>query len=253
MISQHPVSARERSDDAARRVNVINQCAIDLDRIGATATADRAHVPIDGIAAADRRPDTETIGTLVSTKRLTLRQGTKIRSAHIIQSGHHIVIGPDEVLGLAPAGRRRIDRAIFARVHPNARLTQPGDVLITTVPRPAAMIDWDGYAIAETPVRILRIPLAQTEQFTPRVLAALLFATGAGTRPSGAVRASLALEDHRVPLLAPREVRRLDVTLARIETRHAVAQREIDVLDKLKHTAVGGLIDGTLAIASDEE
>ena len=81
-------------------------------------------------------------------------------------------------------------------------------------PRPAAMVDRDGYSIAEFPVRILRIPETEAEQFTPRVLAALLFADGSGTRAAGAVRAGRALEDQRVLLLPPAQVRRLDQLLA---------------------------------------
>ena len=52
------------------------------------------------------------------------------------------------------------------------------------------MVDTRDYAIAEFPVRILRIPAAEAEQFTPAVLAALLFADGSGTRgPGQSVRA----------------------------------------------------------------
>jgi hypothetical protein len=81
-----------------------------------------------------------------------------------------------------------VDRELFASRYPNAKLTQPGDVLLTMTPRPGATVDWDGYAIAEYPVRILRIPPAETGQFTPRVLCALLSATVRGTgwpEPSG--------------------------------------------------------------------
>ncbi len=51
---------------------------------------------------------------------------------------------------------------VILEEYPVASL-KPGDVLITTVPRPAAMVDSRGYAIAEFPVRILRIPAAETE------------------------------------------------------------------------------------------
>jgi hypothetical protein len=163
-----------------------------------------------------------------------------------------VVLGTEEVLGTRRPGQRRVDREVFARNHPNARLTVPGDVLVTTIPRPGVMVDTHGYAIAEFPVRILRIPEAETEQFTPRVLAALLFADGSGTRAAGAVRAGRALEDHRVPLLPPAQVRRLDQLLAEIGARRDLAHRELDVLDELQTAAIGGLTDGTLTLTSDE-
>jgi hypothetical protein len=123
-------------------------------------------------------------------------------------------------------------------------------VLVTMKPRPGAMIDWDGYAIAEFPVRILRIPATETEQFTSRLLAALLFGDGSGGRAASAVRAGRLLEDQRVPLLSPAEVRLSDALLRSLDGRRAVAQREIDILDELRRVATGGLIDGTLALTS---
>jgi len=252
VVSQRPSSPRERETAAHRRVAAVTQCGVDLDRIGATATADRRHVSAETLAAADLHPATETVGALIRSKRLVPRPGTRIAASHITPSGHHVVFGTEEVLGTRRPGQRRVDREVFARNHPNARLTEPGDILVTTIPRPGVMVDTHGYSIAEFPVRILRIPEAETEQFTPRVLAALLFADGSGTRAAGAVRAGRALEDHRVLLLPPAEVRRLDRLLAEIDARRDIAQRELDVLDELQTAAIGGLIDGTLTLTSDE-
>jgi hypothetical protein len=102
-------------------------------------------------------------------------------------------------------------------------------------------------------VRILRIPGTETEQFTPRVLAALLFASGPGRRPAGAVRAADNLKEQRVPLLPVAEVRHLNALLASIDARRALTRREIDLLDELCHVATGGLIDGTLTLVSNDK
>ncbi len=181
-----------------------------------------------------------------------MRKGTRISQAHIDAAGKHVVLGADEVLGLRRPGRRRVDFEVFVKRYPGARLTEPGDVLVTMSPRPGAMVDQAGYSIAEFPVRVLRIPEPESEQFTPRLLAALLFADGSGGRPAGAVRPGQTLEDQRVVLLPPAEVRRLDTLLAEIHARRSAAQREIDVLDELLQVATGGLIDGTLTLAGDD-
>jgi len=258
MISGRPTSRRERADDAARRVTLVTQRGADLDRIGANATANRGHVPIELLAAVDPqlpgsvRPKTEAISALVKAKRLTLHKGTRLKAEHITSSGHHVVLGTDEVLGIRRAGERRVDRQVFARAYPNAQLTQPGDILFTTVLRPGAIVDQRGYSIAEFPVRILRIPAAESEQFTCRVLAALLFADGSGSRAEGAVRASRAIEDQRVILLPPDQVRALDRLLTRIDDRRDLARKELDVIDELQDAAIGGLIDGTLTLIPSE-
>jgi len=238
---------------------MVTQRGADLDRIGATATADRRHVPtellaaVDLFAAVELRPRAETVGALVKGKLLALHQGTRIKPEHITPAGHHVVLGPDEVLGIRRPGERKVDRALFARTHPAGRLTAPGDVLVTTVPRPGVMVDTRGYAIAEFPVRILRIPAAEAERFTPAVLAALLFADGSGTRVAGAIRAGRSLEDQRVIALPPDQVRSLDRLLGEIGARRNQARRELDVLGELQDAAIGGLIDGTLTVIPDNQ
>jgi len=257
-IGSRPTSPRERAEGAARRVTLITQRGADLDRIGATATADRRHVPtellaaVEPLAADESRRRTETVGALVKAKQLTLHQGSRIKPEYITPTGHHMVLGSDEVLGTRRPGERNVDRALFARAHPSARLTEPGDVLATTVPRPGVMVDTRGYAIAEFPVRILRIPAAEAEQFTPRVLAALLFADGTGTRAAGAVRPGRSLEHRRVTVLPPDQVRHLDRLLGEIDARRDLARRELDVLGELQDAAIGGLINGTLTVIPDE-
>ena len=209
-------------------------------------------MPTEALASASLTPAAQSLGALLRARRLVLRQGTRIKKAHLSSSGHHAVLGTEEVAGIRRPGLRRIDRETFAQAYPNARLTEPGDILVTMTPRAAAMVDRDGFSIAEFPVRILRIPVAEAEQFTPRVLAALLFADGSGTRPAGAVRAGRALEDQRVLLLPPDQVRRLDQLLTGIEARRDLARKELDVLDELQAATIGGLIDGTLTLTSDE-
>ena len=244
---------REQKADANERVSQITRYGADLDRFGATATADRGHVGTEALAAADRQPATEAIGALVRQGRLVVRKGTRLAPADVGSSGKHVVLGAEEVLGFRRPGERRVDLEVFAHRYPNARLTEPGDVLVTMNPRPGTMIDHDGYAIAEYPARILRIPGTEAEQFTPRVLAALLFVGGSGRRPAGAVRMANSLKEQRVLLLPVAEVRHLDALLASIDARRALARREIDMLDELCHIATGGLIDGTLALISNNK
>ncbi|MBO0803822.1 MAG: N-6 DNA methylase [Nocardiopsaceae bacterium] len=269
---RRPVSPRIRKDTSDTRIVQVTRHGADLDRIGATASADRRHVRTELLAAVpatgDRMPATEAVGTLVRQHRLIMRKGTRIRPGDIDPSGHHVVLGADEVLGLRRPGERKVDRELFASRYPNARLTEPGDVLVTTSPRPGAIIDTRGYAIAESPVRILRIPPpkpvvqtrpgqpdtpAEPAQFTPRVLHALLFGDGAGTRPPGAVRPADSVDDLRVALLSPGQVAALEELLESIDARRVVAQREIDMLDELRHVATSGLTDGTLTVVSDDE
>jgi len=251
VVSGRPASHRERATEGNRWITDITGYGAELDRIGAHATAARRHVPTEALASASLTPAAQSLGALFRAHRLVLRQGTRIKKAHLGSPGHHAVLGTEEVAGIRRPGLRRIDRETFARAYPKARLTEPGDVLVTMTPQAAAMVDREGFSIAEFPVRILRIPAAEAEQFTPRVLAALLFADGSGTRAAGAVRAGRALEDQRVLLLPPDQVRSLDQLLTGIEARRDLARSELDVLDQLQAATIDGLIDGTLTLISE--
>ena len=44
----------------------------------------------------------------------------------------------------------------------------------------------------------------------------------------------------------------LDQLLNEIDARRDLARRELDVLDELQEAAIGGLIDGTLTLTTDE-
>jgi hypothetical protein len=248
LVNRRPVSPRERTNEASQRILEVTRLGIELDEIGETATADRQHLSTAILQTAHLDPASETIGALIKSRRLRLHQGTRTRAHHIRSAGHHAVLGSDEVLGARRPGERWIDRETFARNYHSARLTQPGDVLVTTGQRFGVMVDHHGYAIAETPVRILRIPAAEIQQFTPRVLAALLSADAAA-RPTGA---NLSLEEQSVLLLNTAEVRRLDQLVKEIDTRRDLAQKELDALDELRKVAIGGLINGTLTLTNDE-
>ena len=67
------------------------------------------------------------------------------------------IIGPAEVLGEHPLGHRRIDRLRFAGEYPAGRVTEPGDVVFCTSPRPAAIVDTEGTSVVAYPARILRV------------------------------------------------------------------------------------------------
>jgi hypothetical protein len=242
-----PLSARGRKADADEQIRLVTHYGADLDRLAATAIAARGHVATEVLSASDRHPATESVGALMRRGRLVLRKSTRLLASDIEREGKHVVLGADEVHGRRRRGERRVDFGVFASRYPNARLTEPGDVLVTLTPQPGVMIDWDGYAIAEFPVRILRIPAVGAEQFTPRMLRAVLFGDGSAVRVEGAVRAGR-LEDQRLILLSPAEVRAFDALLASLDERRGVAQQEIDMLDELDQIVVRGLIDGTLML-----
>ncbi|MFA1538063.1 hypothetical protein [Actinomadura monticuli] len=230
---------------------------LELERVVWEARPDAPRLNSDLSAVPmPRPPRTATIAELAGRgrpKELSLRKGTRlpaglVRSASstVNATNSYPVFGPAEVLDESEPGSRRVDRIEFEKSCPGARHSKPGDVIITTAPRPAAAVDHDGHSVVEFPARILRIEEDGKKHFTPRALAALLDRAG---RADGAIRPAQRLHELALPLLSPSELKQLDRLLADLDDRRDRARREIAALDELRGIAATGLADGTLTLA----
>ncbi len=251
MIARQLRNIRTAEQDAADQLARVLSLENGLERAIAAATS--ATSPLHTLVRADVHapPAVVSVGKLAREHRLSILGGTRLEPDDVSGDGHYAVVGPQEVLGLRRRGERLIDRMVFARRYPRARPTEPGDILVTTVPAFSVSVDRDGFAVAEFPVRVLRLARTSQAGLTPRVLTALLAAGAHGTRPSGAVRAALRLEDHVIPHLAPDELARLDSLLTELDLRRDRARMELDMLGDLARITVTGLTNGTLTLAGD--
>jgi hypothetical protein len=234
--------------DAASRVARMTQLESDLTGIAEQAAVRRQPIHTRATAGAGPRQPPQTIGELVRAGRLVVIKGARIHPTHADAAGQHPVIGAAELTGRARPGGRKIDRARLARVYPRARLTEPGDVVVTTVPRLGTVVDYHGYSVVDFPARILRIPESEKARLTPRVLATLLRTDNHGGRPAQAVRSSRRLEQLSVAMLSPAEVALLDELLEQLDGQLALASQEMDVLTEMRNIAAAGLADGTLTL-----
>lgn len=245
LTARRPATLTEAARDGQLTIAELTETEVALDRLAEPRPRLRSRLAArDGI----RRAPTKSVGALVRDGHLVVLRGSRIAAGHVGAGGHNVVIGPAEVTGDGPVGFRRIDRAVFAERYPRARLSEPGDVLVTMTPRLRAYHDEQGYSVVEYPTRILRIRPDGRNRLTPRVLEALLNAVPV-TRATGAVRAVARLTDLQLPLLPPTDVARLDALLGALAERRNLARRELDLLDDLGRRAVDGLTDGVLAIA----
>lgn len=218
-----------------------------LDWSGANAYAQASPIRSRLAESSANRPPAMTIGKLIRDQRLSLGKGTRFDPGHLGTEGNYAVLGTPEVLGRRRPGTRKIDLLTLTAHYPRAKLTEPGDVIVTVTPELGAIVDHDGRSVVEFPARILRISATGRDQFTSRVLA-MLITENSGTRVAGSVRLARRLEEHRVPLLHPEAVREFDGLLATLDERRRVAREELDMLDELAALAIGGLTDGTLRV-----
>jgi hypothetical protein len=203
---------------------------------------------------------TVTVGSLLADGRLIRVSGTRLRQADIVRSAHHRVMGVPELVESPPGplpdravddlrpAPRSIDRATLASQYRRAPLTEPGDVVVTLVPRPAAIVDEQGFSVLEFPATALRLG-SHPWPMTPRVLAALVQAAPLANRAPGAARGAR-LDHLHLPILEDSEVAALDELLRQVDERERRAREELDTLDALRRITLAGLVDGTLTVAA---
>ncbi len=201
------------------------------------------HRPLNTTAAhrdADP-PKRVSLGTLSATRRARHLPGHRLAPQHVGPRGQHRVLGAAEVT--TGTSNRFVDRFVLAGEYQHAALTEPGDLVISTVPGFAALVDQDGFSVIEFPAQGLR--LSPGDALTPRVLKALLDTAHNTTRNPGAVRGPR-LRDVTIPDLSRREATRLDELLRRLDERERLLQQQTDLLAELRGLAVTGFADGTL-------
>jgi hypothetical protein len=226
-------------------------------RLSEAAARARSHADEHGPLRGDlmRRigpaPERVTVSTLVKQGRLAPVKGHRIAAEHIDPRGQLDVLGPEEVLGRAPRGGRRIDRLVLAAEYPHAALTEPGDVVYTTAQEFGVLVDHEGSSVVSFPARVLRVNRAARRALTPRVLALLLEGATSAQRPPGAVRAARGIGEVALPDLHPEEVARLDAFLAEVERRRALLDEQYAELDTIRRLSAAGFGDGTLAAPAD--
>jgi hypothetical protein len=164
LVAAAPVSDRRHRDGHAAALALRAEELVSA--VNTTADA-AAHLQLAVTPATPREPAPAAAGGPVTVEQqITARHlryipGNRIDPADVIEStvdGDGIrLIGPAEVLGEQPLGGRRIPRLRFAAAYPAGRVTEPGDVVFCTSPRPAAIVDEEGTSVVVFPARILRI------------------------------------------------------------------------------------------------
>ncbi|MGF0116036.1 hypothetical protein ACQFYA_06860 [Promicromonospora sp. Marseille-Q5078] len=192
------------------------------------------------------------LGTLADDGRVRRLPGVRLAESMVVPAPGRDpaltrVLGPDELLGAVPWGTRAVDRMRLAAEHPGARLTEPGDVVVTTTPRPAAEVDRDGFSAVVYPAWVLRVVDPDGGGDCPRVLSDVV-AREIAAQPSGAKR----WRSWRVRMLPADQAGDVERALRAVADRAAAARRELDRLEALAGALVDGVASGVVQIVPGE-
>ncbi|NVM99038.1 hypothetical protein [Arthrobacter sp. SDTb3-6] len=188
-------------------------------------------------------PSTVSVEDLLARGHLRYVKGVRLASGlPAADDGGARVLGlPELGLGETSAtgagAERRIDRLVLAANHPQARLSEPGDVVFATAPAPAAMVDVEGGSVVEYPARVLRISGADPGGLMPELLAADINAAGSKNWRSWVLR-----------LVPHATAQQLRPVLARLEQEEAAARLRLEQLTELTALLRDGVSAGSLVV-----
>lgn len=137
-----------------------------------------------------------------------------------------------------------LDRLRFAARYPAGRLTEPGDVVFCTGPRPAALVDAEGSAAVAYPVRILRIIGDGRTSKDQSALVARLLAQDINTQPPTARR----WRSWTVRAVDVGQQDRLSRTLDAVEQERLAALERVNQLDQLATLIMDGVASNTVTL-----
>lgn len=183
-----------------------------------------------------------TVAEAMASHHLRSAPGHRLRSGDVGRGRGLRVLGVDELLGRSPVGRRAIDQFTFARGYPSGRLTESGDVVFCTSPRPRAMVDREGAAVVEFPARVLRVSATDPGGLHPAVLAADINDQPVMARVWRLWPARRVPDDSRPGL---------DALLGQVARVRDELTARTQVLDELTKTVIDGVTTGRLALAPD--
>lgn len=206
----------------------------------------------DGGTVADSaaRRSEASVGALLANRQLAYLPGNRLEGADSgtvtdIGPGQLQVIGRAELLGEESYGRRRIGKLPFAANYPAGRLTEPGDIVFCTSPRPAAVVDPEGAAVVAYPARILRIkPTRPGETAADAPIPATLAADINALPP-----AARDWKRWQLRLVPAAQRRKLSTALNDIETQRAAARSRLNTLDELATLMMDGVAGRGLTLS----
>ncbi|MDQ0261195.1 hypothetical protein [Sinomonas atrocyanea] len=185
----------------------------------------------------------ESIERLIAAGNLACLPGTRMDSGEASSAGDGTrLLGVRELMD-PTAIRRTVDLLEFTALHPSARLTEPGDVVFCTSPRPAAVVDEEGASAVPYPARILRISQADPGGLSPALLAADINARPAGDRHWKQWRARRLPEAQRGPLAE---------AMGAVVREQAAARVRLERLAELNRLLADAVASGALALEPTE-
>ncbi|WP_082979250.1 hypothetical protein [Arthrobacter sp. B6] len=204
-----------------------------------TGSSGRVTLPAVQPAAAGASLRAATVQELIKAGNLKYLNGIRLKEADQNSQGGSRILGRDELIDPHNTQPRFITLLDFAAKYPAGRLTEPGDVVFCTSPRPVAMIDAEGGAVVVFPARILRIDRGDPGGLLPAVVVADINRLKAADKSWQNWRLRRTSEVERGPLTK---------ALESLQHEQAQARQRLERLEELATLITDGVAGGSLTL-----
>lgn len=186
--------------------------------------------------ATGRTPSLVVLGELAQQRLAKVVSGTRLNVEALPEGSSRLWTAA----GLARRAPQPVDMLQLTRQAPEAKVTQPGDVVFCSTGKPVAQVDDEGSAVVAYPARVLR--LDSRAPISPRSVAAVINELPAGC---GAWRT------WQVPIA--RDRRATDDTLALLERCERQLQDRQNVVDELRRVVMRCVPCGAVTLTTTEK
>lgn len=178
-----------------------------------------------------------SVAQALRARQARIIPGLRLDAARVRTGGAVAVLDSEAVR--ARRIRVRVDRLAVTAAHPHWVPTEPGDIVFTTAPRPAAMVDREGGGVAVFPAKVLRCSAAG---LVPEAIAATINALTADAKT---------WRSWRVPLVPPGDAAVLGSALRDVEDARRRALDAAAALERLGVELTQAVAEGCLELTAD--
>ncbi|UTT68033.1 hypothetical protein NMQ03_12040 [Arthrobacter sp. DNA4] len=190
-------------------------------------------------APAYSSPAPASVRELMGSGHLKYVKGIRVEEQHTNTTAGSRILGREELLDPDNAPPRFITLLEFAANYPTGRLTEPGDVVFCTSPRPLAMVDEEGGGVVVFPARILRIDQGDPGGLLPAVVVRDINGLNPADKSWRSWQLRRAVEAQRQPLTD---------ALQSLQHEQARARERLKQLEELATLITDGVAGGSLTL-----
>ena len=204
-------------------------------------SADSRQSPAVNVLPAEpnAKAQSASVQELIAAGTLRYIKGNRLEDADLAAREGTRVLGTEELLDPHGEPPRHIGLLELAANYPASRLTQPGDVVFCTSPRPAALVDTHGGSAVVFPARVLRIDAGDPGGLLPDVVAADINSLSAADKT---------WRQWRLRRTPDAQRKKLADSLARLQHEQQQARERLGRLEELATLITDGVAGGSLTL-----